>query len=57
MFDVEQYCMLMACVDKLQYMVLYNAMYHVEQLISVDQRIYWYESTPPKLPDDMFISL
>ena len=27
-------------------------MYHVDQQFGVNQRVYWCESTPPKLPDE-----
>ena len=44
--------MLTSCVDKLYYTPLFNGVYSVDHRISVDQRICWYESTPPKLPDE-----
>ena len=43
--------MLTSCVDKLYYTPLFNVVYSVDHRISVDQRICWCESTPPKLPD------
>jgi len=45
--------MLTSCVDKLYYTPLFNVVYSVDHRISVDQRICWCESTPPKLPDVM----
>ena len=32
-------------------MALFDAAYHVDHWNGVDQRVYWHQSTPQKLPD------